>query len=362
MRQGVPPALGKRESAALRIVHVFPGQGDFAVSPLIRALRAHPAVRHTVREVFEESEEVAREFGIAPMAKALLSDAPPSGRDLAAGPVGTPQLALFCSSMAVHRALCAAGLAPDEVLGVSFGEIAALTAAGVFEVAEGARIACLLAHQLARCPGGLTLLATGEAGSAALLRRTGSPELALACINGPDETIVSGPLPRLRALEEHAKRQDVPAARLRLPFSSHHPSLTGPADAFAAAIGPIDGRPARVPVRSAVRGGLYRPGDDVHRGLADCLIRPMRLPPVLRQVTAGGDRALFFEAGTGRALTRSIREVLPPEAAGAHAPLADPDFPWPGPDEPTPRPPHAALATRTALWSQHDDHAHATAR
>ncbi|MFF2808375.1 acyltransferase domain-containing protein [Streptomyces sp. NPDC058000] len=299
------------------------------------------------------------EFGIVPLAKTLLSATPPSGRELAAGSVGTPQLALFCSSVAVHRALCSAGLVPDQVLGVSFGEIAALTAAGVFEVAEGARIACLLARQLAGCAGGMTLIGAGEDRTEALLRGAGSPDLALACVNAPDESIVSGPLPALRTLEGLAARQGVPAARLRLPFSSHHPSLTGPADAFAAAIGHLDPRPARIPVHSAVRGGPYGPRDDVHRGLANCLVHPVRLPPVLRGMTTGS-RTLFFEAGTGQALTSSIRQNLPPDAAGARAPLADPTFPWPRPGAPAASRPNTALAA--AFWSHHDDHVHATAR
>src|SRR5437899_8120171 len=77
-------ALGHRnpDSAPLRIVHAFPGQGDFAMGPLVRALGIHTTVRKAVREVFEEVEEVGREFGIAPMAEALLGAAPPSGRDL----------------------------------------------------------------------------------------------------------------------------------------------------------------------------------------------------------------------------------------------------------------------------------------
>ncbi|MFE0188445.1 ACP S-malonyltransferase [Streptomyces sp. NPDC058989] len=322
---GVSPE--EADALPRQVVHLFPGQGDFAVSPLVRAARAHSCVRTAVAEVFGEAEEAGREFGITPLAEALLGDSPPSGRDLAAATVGTAQLALFCSSMAVHRALCAIGAAPDQVLGVSFGEIAALTAAGVFDIATGARIACLLAQQLTHCAGGLTLIGAGECRTHALLRGAGCPELALACVNDPGETVVSGPVAALATVEEFARRQGVPASRLRLPFSSHHPSLTGPADAFAASIRQLAARPARMPVLSAVHGGPYGPGDDVRRGLANCLIRPARLPKVLHQLTTRRT-ALLLEAGTGSSLTRNAQHTLPPAAARAHAPLADPKFPW----------------------------------
>ncbi|MEU9121574.1 acyltransferase domain-containing protein [Streptomyces sp. NPDC048506] len=340
-----PAAEFPYESTPLRrpVGHLFSGQGDFAVSPLVRAARAHDSVRKAVIEVFGQTEDVGREFGIAPLTEALMGQTPPSGRDLAAATVGTPQLALFCSSMAVHRALCDIGLAPDLVLGVSFGEIAALTAAGVFAVPEGARIACLLAHQLAHCAGGMTLIGAPECRTHALLREAGTPELALACVNDPGETVLSGPLPALETVEELARRQGLSASRLRLPFSSHHPSLTARADAFAASIRPIAARAARLLVLSAVRQGPYRPGDDVHRGLADCLVRPARLPGVLLRATARSS-ALLLEAGTGSALTRNVRHTLPPAAATAHAPLAEPGFPWPHPGAPA-APPADALRT-----------------
>ncbi|MFG2136448.1 ACP S-malonyltransferase [Streptomyces sp. NPDC048650] len=334
------PSPGDRTPATRPVVHLFPGQGDFAVSPLVRAARAHPCVRSAVAEVFDQAARAGTEFGIAPMGEALLSDTPPSGRDLAAGPVGTPQLALFCSSVAIHRALCEAGQTPEAVLGVSFGEIAALTAAGVFDVADGARIACLLARQLTRCAGGMTLLGAGENRARALLREAHAPDLALACVNDTGETVLSGPCPDLRAVEQLAGRQGLPTSRLRLPFSAHHPSLTGPARAFEAAIRPLAARPARIPVVSVVHGGPYGPDDDVHRGLANCLIHPARLPEVLHRLTARRP-ALLLEAGTGRALTRNARHTLPPAAADAHAPLAEPGYPWP---------------PATATWSRLDDH------
>ncbi|MGW2630651.1 ACP S-malonyltransferase [Streptomyces chattanoogensis] len=284
-------------------------------------------MRAAVAEVFGRAEDVGAEFGIPPLAGALLGGTPPSGRELAHGPVGTAQLALFCSSVAVHRALCDIGRAPGRVVGVSFGEIAALTAAGVFDIAGGARIACLLAQHLQRCEGSLALLGAGEGRANALLREAGCPGLAVACVNDPGETVISGPLPELRTAEKCAQRQGLSVTRLRLPFSSHHPALEGPADAFAAAIRTVPAQAARLPVHSAVRGGPYGPGDDVHRGLADCLVRPARLPEVLYQVATPAP-ALLLEAGTGRALTRNVRRTVPPSAARAVAPLGEPGFSW----------------------------------
>ncbi|MGW1197205.1 acyltransferase domain-containing protein [Streptomyces sp. NPDC002536] len=315
----------------MSIVHLFPGQGDFALGPLLRAARMHRPVHDALAGVLRQTDGVAAEFGIRPLGPWLLGTSPPSGRELATAAPGAPQLALFCSSLTVSRALGAVGLTPERALGVGFGEIAALTAAGVFDVAGGARIACLLARSLARCDGSMLLLRTGEEQAHVLICAARTRGLALACVNDPGETVVGGASAAVAALERVARRRGVSAARLQLPFLCHHPSLTDEAHCFAASIRRIPAAPARFPVHSAVLGRAYGKGDDIHRGLADCLVHPARVPEVLRQVWTA-PVTLLLEAGTGQALTRSVRSSLPAAAATAHAPLADPGFPWRHPE------------------------------
>lgn len=310
-----------------QVVHTFPGQGDFSVSPLARAVREHPQVRSAVAETFAEVDRAGVEFEIPPLGPALLSAEPPTGRELAHGPTGSSQLALFGASVAVHRALCGIGLAPESLVGVSFGEIAALTAAGVFEVADGARIACRLAHLLSSCEGGMTLMATGESSAKSLLHQINSPYLVIACVNDPEETVLSGPVPELERAEQIAASRGVSTARLKLPFLSHHPSLSQAAAIFAAAVREVPEHAARLPVHSAVLGRAYTASDDVAAGLSACLTHPVRLPEVL-DIAAVTSATLFLEAGTGSALTHSTERTLSPIQAEAHAPLAMPGFPW----------------------------------
>ncbi|MBO8192203.1 acyltransferase domain-containing protein [Streptomyces oryzae] len=331
------------------VVHLFPGQGDFAVSPLIRAARTHAVVRAAATEVFAQIDEVSDAYGVPALGPALLGDTPPSGRELAAGPLGTTQVALFGASMAIHRALCAIGAAPRRIVAVSFGEIAALTAAGVFGLRDGTHIACRLSRFLSRCRGGMTMLAAGAGEAERLVAAAGVSRVAVACVNDPAETVLSGPVQELDQVEERAADLGVTAVRLRLPFSSHHPSLTEQAEGFAAAIRTLPAQPAHTPVHSAVHGGPYGRGDDVYAGLAACLTHPARLPGVLGRAAAPGP-ALLLESGTGQALTRSAQRVLARHGSAvlARSPLAEPDFPWerpdrlhrPGAPEEEPRPAH----------------------
>ncbi|MFI0977426.1 ACP S-malonyltransferase [Streptomyces sp. NPDC021093] len=323
-------------------VHVFPGQGDFAVSMLLRGAADSPPLRRTAESVFDEIDERAVGRGLRPLRRWLFGDRPPGGRELAHAAPGTLQLALFGASMSVHRALCARLGEPDAVLGVSFGEIAALTAAGVYTVADGAGIAHDLALVLATCPGGLTLLSGDERAAEQLIGRADTRDVVVACVNDDAETLVGGPLAQLERVEEEARRSGTAAVRLRLPFGSHHPSYTSQARRFARDVRRYPVAEARTAAYSAVAGRRYEKDDDLALRLADCLVRPVRLPDVLGRL--GKLRTCdFYEAGTGSALARSVGRVLAAEGPGngaAHgtihgpavrAPLADGDFDWASP-------------------------------
>lgn len=308
------------------VVHAFAGQGDFTLAPLLRTLEAQPVVREALEEVAAEGDPAAAEFGVEPVMARLLAGELTSSRQLAGGPVGSAQYALYACSVAVHRALCRSGLGPDRAVGMSFGDIAACTAAGLLEVAEGARIACLVGRALSGHPGGMLLVETADPGR--VLGALGLPELSLACVNDARRVVLSGPPETVTAAEERLSRLELPFVRLRLPFLCHHPSLAGEATAFAAAIGELRVGEGRFPVYSSVLGRAYRPGDDLAEALSQGLLQPARLPDALRQAVVGAVSGVVLEAGAGSALARSAGELLEGRDLVAQAPLVTEGFAW----------------------------------
>ncbi|WP_226599136.1 acyltransferase domain-containing protein [Streptomyces violascens] len=308
-------------------MHLFPGQGDFRLTPL---LRASGPLRRAAREVLEEVDQVSARHGLPLLAPWLLGATPPSGRDLAKAPPGVMQLAQFGASLAVHRALCERFGTPDAVVGVSFGEIAALTAAGAFEPAEGAEIAWELGRILiGTCPGGLTLLGCGDRAACSLLSRAAAQDTAVACVNDDRETVVSGPVNQLQRVEKAAAGRGVEAVRLRLPFSSHHPALRRQSEEFTQAVRRHPARPTRCMVVSAVARRCYVPGEDLAARLADCLVLPAHVPDAVTLAAAHllpGQALRLYEAGTGSALSQNARRILAGRPATVHAPLADLGF------------------------------------
>jgi [acyl-carrier-protein] S-malonyltransferase len=308
------------------VVHLFPGQGDFSVAPLLRAVTVHKRMRAAADDVFAVVDAVAAERGLRPVGPWLFGPQPPRGRDVARAGTGLLHLAMYGTFLSVHRALALRHGEPSAVLGVSFGEIPALTAAGIYDLADGARIAYDLAVVQFVCPGGLTLLACGERTAQALIRAAGG-RAVVACVNDDAETVVSGPLSHVAAVEEAAAAAQVRAARLPLPYAAHHPGLGVQAERFAAAVRRYPRREARRAVYSAVAGRAYGADDDLALRLADCLIRPAHIPQAVRQVAARRPAALY-ETGTGNSLSRSVRAALGRQSPPVHAPLADDAFPW----------------------------------
>ncbi|MFJ9519939.1 ACP S-malonyltransferase [Kitasatospora sp. NPDC101801] len=290
----------------MRTLHLFPGQGDFELRVLRDWLATRSTARDLAAEVFAAVDRAAAEAGLPAIGPIALGTEPPDGRESVDGPPGAHQLALFGACLTVHRAAAASGRAPDRLLGVSFGEVGALTAAGVFELTDGARIAAEVGRLLPR-DGGLTWIGAGEA---AVREFLDEPDVAIACVNSRTECILAGPVPALERVAKLATAHGLPAVRVQVPFYAHHPALIPAAATLAAFVRDLPCHPPNLPVYSAAHLRTYQHPSAVPELLGECLTRPVRLPKALR-LASGNRPAVLLEAGTGSALGRSARQVLP---------------------------------------------------
>lgn len=311
-------------------VFLIPGQGADPRGVLAAPAHASDRIRHAAEEALTEAQEVV-DADWPVMGLDASRTAPPSLREILLEPSGSvrmgrgvPQLASHALSVVVARALMASGVHPVAVVGQSFGEIAALVCAGALDVADGVRAVCALnaAFEPVEGAGAMALLpGLGEHDCLTLLADVNLPDLVLACVNAPEQTVVSGPLESVEALEEVPGLKVV---RIPVPYASHHPGLGVVADRFLEGLRPLPVRPLSIPVYSPVAGRSYTDTDDLRRALADCVVKPVNLPPTLRRLAVGsaGNR-LFVELGAGDALTRGVRSTL----ADAHAVAALGDDP-----------------------------------
>jgi [acyl-carrier-protein] S-malonyltransferase len=299
---------------------LFPGTGSAGVPDLPALARTGPGAARAVADVLDAVQEGLPPNGW-PRLRSILMDDPGGYREAARTP-GVAQLAGYAASVAVDRALRAHGVHPRFAVGQSFGEIAALVCAGAFSIADGARMGVSAVGVLARHGGGggMGLLEAGEDRTRACIEAAGEPEVVVACLNAPQVTVVSGPDGPLDAVLDAARGEGVNAVRLAVPYLSHHPVMAGADEEWYAMIRGFPQRPLELTVHSPVRGRAYRDDDDLHRAMADCIVKPVRLPEALRAVHAAG-ATVFTEAGAGNALCQCARLTLPD--ARTMAPLRD---------------------------------------
>lgn len=306
------------EITSSTVVFLVPGQGADPHGALRQLHLAGPELRSDIEGTLAEIEEASGAAGRG-LGDLLLNEAQDGTRE-----PGLPQLANYAISVVLNNVLASAGVRPHAIVGQSFGEIAALVCAGVFDSSDGARAVCALntAFRDFEGRGAMVLVDASERDTQRLLDEMGCSELVVACINTPTQTIVSGPTEAVTALLSAPTERKL--IKLPVPYASHHPDLGVVADRFLAGMRGIRQRPLRIPVHSPVRRRAYSDADDLHEALADCVIKPVHLPETLREVAAHAPTT-FIELGAGEAMSRSAAATV--QKADIIAPLTT-DISW----------------------------------
>jgi acyl transferase domain-containing protein/acyl carrier protein len=308
-----PPGLAVATAGAVpRIAFLFAGQGS-QYAGMGRALyRDQPVFRQAI----ERCEAALQER----LGRSLLPyfDERAPGAAGAAGAPGAPgggidldatehcQPALFALEHGLLALWAELGVRPDLVMGHSAGEIAAATAAGVFDLADGL---CLAAER-GRLMGALAAagaMAGVGAGEAAVQRfLAGWPDLSLAAVNARDHCVISGPAERVAAAVRELAGTGLAVQELRVARAFHSRQVEALLDDLGRLLATIPRRAPRLPLVSTVSGRLA--GEEV--ATAGYWLSQARQPV---RFAAGVDTLLrqgcrcFVELGPGADLLALVR-------------------------------------------------------
>jgi [acyl-carrier-protein] S-malonyltransferase len=291
-----------------RTALLFPGLGAYSAGMLLELAPEHPQVAATFREI----DTTAAQYGVPSVGDVVLSGAPVPLGEILKLRTEIAQLAIFGASVTVHRILAAQAMRPHVLVGHSFGEMAALVAGGVFTIADGVRLVCARAKALSDWEGQGAMAAIGanESVTRHLIGALDEPDLAVACLNAPRQTVISGPVPAIERAERAAAALDLSFAKLQLPYASHHPSARPAMTVFLGLIADIDQKPLEIPVFSPVQGRRYTDADDIRQSIAECLVRPVLFTDAVRRLHSEGV-STFIECGALNALTRCVELTVP---------------------------------------------------
>lgn len=153
------------------------------------------------------------------------------------------QPATTAIQIALVRLLSSWGIEPSAVVGHSSGEIGAAYAAGALSLEQCILIAYhrgTLAETLKSrrldCPGAMLAIGASPAKVRLMMKKLGSTDMVIACVNGPSLVTASGDVDAISEMEAYAEEQSLFCRRLKVDVAYHSPHMHDIASDYLAAI------------------------------------------------------------------------------------------------------------------------------
>ncbi|MGA8363603.1 MAG: SDR family NAD(P)-dependent oxidoreductase, partial [Solirubrobacteraceae bacterium] len=224
--------------------------------------------------------------------------------------VDVVQPALFGVTVSLAALWQACGVSPSAVVGHSQGEIAAAHMAGGLSLADAARVVALRSRALARLSGrgGVASVLLGVEQVHARLERWDG-RIALAALNGPSSTAVSGESDALGALIEECEADGVRIRKVPMDYAAHSAQVAEIREELSDALSSVTPCPGEVPLYSPVTGDLLDcaelGAEHWYRGERE----PVQFERTIRALLRDG-YGTFIEIGPHPALTAGVQEIL----------------------------------------------------
>jgi polyene macrolide polyketide synthase len=238
-----------------RLAYLFTGQGSQRAGMGRELCDAYPAYAEALGQACVELDKhLDRSLA------GILFAAPGSAEAELLDHTTYAQPALFATELALHRLLESWGLSPDLLAGHSVGEIVAAHVAGVFSLADAAKLICARGKLMGELPEGGAMLAIEATEAETLESIEGKEaELSLAAVNGPNACVISGGEKTISDVEAHWQEQGRKTKRLTVSHAFHSPLIEPMLDPFAEVVSALDLNAPSLPVISNTSGEQLTP-------------------------------------------------------------------------------------------------------
>lgn len=202
------------------------------------------------------------------------------------------------------------GIAPDAVVGHSMGEIAAAYVAGAMTLEDAAVLMIQRGDVMQSCVGKGSMAAVScsfHQASQKLLQW--NCDVAIAAMNGPASTILSGSPQSVRDAMNRFEREGVSCKPLNGSYAFHSPQMEPLKCELIDRIRSLTFRDPRIPMISTVTGKPVRPGDLHSDYWANNIREPVLFHPAIETLIDEGFN-LFLEIGPHPALCGNIAHVV----------------------------------------------------
>ena len=234
-----------------RVAMVFTGQGSQYVGMGRQLYETQPAFRRAIQQCDEILADVLDQRLVS-ILYAATDDASPLHE------TAFTQPALFALEYAVASLWRSWGVEPSVVMGHSVGEYAAACIAGVFDLEDGLRLIAERARLMQQLPrDGLMAVVFAPQTSVQDQLRTDDTEVAIAAVNGPRNTVISGKAGAVRAYVADFEAAGIKSQVLNVSHAFHSPLLEPMLDEFEQVADQLTYRQPCLPIVSNLTGNIH---------------------------------------------------------------------------------------------------------
>ena len=284
------------------VAFMFPGQGSQYDGMLRTLVTEFPPAERALERV----NRVLAQFEL------------PSFSDLAwkkDGGLGTDvwrtQLSLLAADTIMYETVTAIGLRPNRLSGHSFGELAALVAAGSWSFADAIRATSVRCRAIDACRGSNGVLVSTDAPAdivEPLCAGIDGP-VTVSHRNAPDQTVAGGDRAAVKQLAAELERRNFKTLMLDVPAAFHTPLMEPVKTPFRRGLEPIPLLPPMTPLLSSVTNRYVAEPAEIRENLVVQMTQPVNYADLVRKLTAEGPTVLV-EVGPRQVLTGLHKRIV----------------------------------------------------
>ncbi|MFZ1085639.1 MAG: type I polyketide synthase [Terracidiphilus sp.] len=288
-----------------KLAFLFDGQTSGYVGMARQLYEIQPGFKRTLKKC----NEILGPYLQTPLLSILY---PEDGSRSLLDQTSNGQAAIFALEYALAELWISWGIEPAIVLGHGLGEYVAACIAGVFSLEDGLKLVVQRGRlmQSRLLPGAMCEVLAAESVVAAILTPH-ADQLAIACLNGPENTVISGSESAAQAAMQEFSAHGIPCRRLAISHAFHSPLVEPILDEFETLARQIGYSRPRMGLLSNVTGRLAE-GDEMSNAAywRRQLRQPVRFANAMQTLAERGYE-LFVEIGPSATLSGIARACVP---------------------------------------------------